>query len=98
MDPKDRHDLGEFYTPDWLCERMIAELLPSSGFVSVIDPACGCGGFLRAAISHLRRSDAGLSQQKLLQQMLNHVGGIDIHPLASSDVLTPCKACLTSNR
>ena len=23
IDPKDRHDLGEYYTPDWLCERII---------------------------------------------------------------------------
>ena len=23
IDPKDRHDLGEYYTPDWLCERIV---------------------------------------------------------------------------
>jgi hypothetical protein len=23
VDPKDRHDLGEYYTPDWLCDRIV---------------------------------------------------------------------------
>jgi hypothetical protein len=41
IDPKDRHDLGEYYTPDWLCERMVSELLPKQGYKPVLDPACG---------------------------------------------------------
>ncbi len=44
-----RHDLGEYYTPDWLAERLLNQL----GFTSVrepnlhekrlLDPACGSG-------------------------------------------------------
>ena len=34
IDPKDRHDLGEYYTPDWLCERIVTELLPKHGYKS----------------------------------------------------------------
>jgi hypothetical protein len=48
IDPKERHDLGEYYTPDWLCERIIAELLPKHGYKAVLDPSCGSGSFLRA--------------------------------------------------
>ncbi len=47
VDPKDRHDLGEYYTPDWLCERIVQKTLPATGFPSVLDPTCGSGSFLR---------------------------------------------------
>lgn len=80
--PKDRHDLGEYYTPDWLCERMVTELLPATGFASVLDPACGSGSFLRATIKHYERTNPGVSEAALLQKILEHVVGIDIHPLA----------------
>jgi hypothetical protein len=38
IDPKDRHDLGEYYTPDWLCERIVQELLPKAGYKKVSRP------------------------------------------------------------
>jgi hypothetical protein len=77
VDPKDRHDLGEYYTPDWLCERIVAELLPAEGFVSVLDPSCGSGSFLRASITHLLNANP-----HGLRHILENVVGIDIHPLA----------------
>ncbi|MGO9093655.1 MAG: Eco57I restriction-modification methylase domain-containing protein [Bryobacteraceae bacterium] len=82
VDPKDRHDLGEYYTPDWLCERIVAELLPKRGYVKTLDPTCGSGGFLRAAITHFLRCDPGAPDDVRLQSILEHVVGIDVHPLA----------------
>jgi len=82
VDPKDRHDLGEYYTPDWLCERVVAELLPAEGFVSILDPSCGSGSFLRAAITHLLKANQHGSDDTRLHQILENVVGIDIHPLA----------------
>jgi type I restriction-modification system DNA methylase subunit len=82
VDPKDRHDLGEYYTPDWLCERVINELLPATGYVSVLDPTCGSGGFLRAAIDHLRHANQSNEPRDQLKAILDHVIGIDVHPLA----------------
>jgi hypothetical protein len=82
VDPKDRHDLGEYYTPDWLCERVVAELLPAEGFVSVLDPSCGSGSFLRAAITHLLDANPQGGDATRLRRILENVVGIDIHPLA----------------
>jgi hypothetical protein len=82
VDPADRHELGEFYTPDWLCEVMVGELLPAKGMVSALDPACGSGSFLRALIAHLRRANPSGGDDERLQGILDHVVGIDIHPLA----------------
>ncbi|MGA2742634.1 MAG: N-6 DNA methylase [Bryobacteraceae bacterium] len=83
VDPQDRHDLGEYYTPDWLCERVVSELLPEAGYVKVLDPACGSGSFLRAAISHFLERDTA-SDSERLQRVLEHVVGIEVHPLAVS--------------
>lgn len=82
VDPRDRHDLGEYYTPDWLCERIVAQLLPSKGWASVLDPTCGSGSFLRAAIAHLLSTNSGGSPIERLRNVLDHVIGIDIHPVA----------------
>jgi hypothetical protein len=82
VDPKDRHDLGEYYTPDWLCELVVGELMPPTGFVSILDPTCGSGSFLRAAIAHLLRANVNGSDAMRLQRVLESVVGIDVHPLA----------------
>ena len=82
VDPEDRHYLGEYYTPDWLCERMVLELLPSRGFVKVLDPACGSGSFLRATIQHFLDNNREGSEEEQLNRVLENVIGIDVHPLA----------------
>ena len=82
VDPKDRHDLGEYYTPEWLSERVVSELLPASGFVSVLDPSCGSGSFLRATIAHLLKANKEGGDATRLRAVLDNVAGVDIHPLA----------------
>lgn len=82
IDPKDRHDLGEYYTPDWLCERIVAEMLPLEGYKSVLDPSCGSGSFLRAAVSHFLRHNSAGTPHERLREVLANVKGIDIHPVA----------------
>jgi hypothetical protein len=82
IDPKDRHDLGEYYTPDWLCERIVAEMLPAEGYKSVLDPSCGSGSFLRASVSHFLQRNPQRTPHERLRQVLANVKGIDIHPVA----------------
>ncbi|GBD11748.1 hypothetical protein HRbin23_01425 [bacterium HR23] len=79
VDPRTRHDLGEFYTPDWLAERTLRE----AGFgpeTSLLDPACGSGTFLFTAIRLLR--EAGLKGEGLVRHVRERLAGLDIHPLA----------------
>lgn len=82
IDPKDRHDLGEYYTPDWLCERIVAEMLPAGGYAAVLDPSCGSGSFLRASISHFLQHNSAGTPHERLRAVLASVKGIDIHPVA----------------
>jgi methylase of polypeptide subunit release factors len=82
IDPKDRHDLGEYYTPDWLCERIVKELLPKHGYKAVLDPSCGSGSFLRAAVTHFLQNNPHGTDNDRLRLVLSNVQGIDIHPVA----------------
>ncbi|MEO0023543.1 MAG: N-6 DNA methylase, partial [candidate division WOR-3 bacterium] len=80
VDPETRHDLGEFYTPDWLAHRMVNYLLNKNPAGSVLDPACGSGTFLYLTIKEKRRRLG--NTQKTLYHILNSVCGVDVHPLA----------------
>ena len=79
VDPQARHDLGEFYTPDWLAELTLRE----AGFSktqSMLDPACGSGTFLFIAIRVL--IDNGFKGSELVDFVTNNIVGIDVHPVA----------------
>jgi len=81
VDPQTRHDLGEFYTPDWLAHRIVKKLLSEKPEGSILDPACGSGTFLYLAIRE-KRERLGNSA-KTLRHILDSVCGADVHPLAS---------------
>jgi len=80
VDPETRHDLGEFYTPDWLAHRMVNKLLDSNPNGALLDPACGSGTFLYLAIRE-KRQKLGDSLDTL-RHIVDSVYGADIHPLA----------------
>jgi len=80
VDPEARHDLGEYYTPDWLAHRMVEKMLDENPRYSILDPACGSGTFLYMAIKHKR--EALGNSRETLEHILENVVGIDIHPLA----------------
>ncbi|MBM2814065.1 MAG: putative Endonuclease [Ignavibacteria bacterium] len=77
IDLDTRHSLGEYYTPDWLCERMVQEFNFRT-FDKVLDPSCGSGSFLRAVIHRFIELHPELS----VEQIIGNVYGIDIHPLS----------------
>jgi len=80
IDPPDRHDLGEFYTPDWLAEKIVEKVVKTSD--RVLDPSCGSGTFLASSIRYKINKIKGVSDSKKLKNIVNSVYGIDIHPLA----------------
>lgn len=80
VDPETRHDLGEYYTPDWLAQRMVEHILKENPSASVLDPSCGSGTFLYMTIRY-KKHKLGLKQETL-ELIIKNVVGIDIHPLA----------------
>ncbi len=78
VDPEQRRLLGEYYTPDWLAELTLEQIGYKGG--KLLDPSCGSGGFLFAAVHRLRGQ--GLSGKELVEQVLDDVMGLDVHPVA----------------
>ncbi len=79
IEPDTRHDLGTYYTPKWLAELILDEIEFEFG-QSLLDPACGSGTFLCAAIHRL--IEQGKKGQELVNFALDHIAGMDVHPLA----------------
>lgn len=60
-------DSGEFYTPRPVVQFMVAVTNPQLG-ETVLDPACGTGGFIAEAFEHLSRQVKTVQDRKLLQE------------------------------
>jgi hypothetical protein len=84
VDPDQRHDLGEYYTPDWLAARIVAAAVDSPLEQRVLDPACGSGTFLFHAVRRLKAAGlaAGWSGRRILEACEEKVRGLDVHPVA----------------
>ena len=59
-------DAGEFYTPRPVVRFMVEVVDPRLG-ETVLDPACGTGGFLVEAFTHLEKQCKTVQQRELLQ-------------------------------
>lgn len=59
-------DSGEFYTPRPVVRFMVQVVNPSLG-ETVLDPACGTGGFLVEAFTHLSQQVHTVAHRRLLQ-------------------------------
>ena len=64
---------GEFYTPRAITQFMVEMVNPKLG-ETVLDPACGTGGFLTAAIEHVRQNQVKKpAQEEKLQASIHGV-------------------------
>jgi len=95
---KIRHDLGEYYTPDWLAELLLDEVgftvdaLEQLGEekgveapldLRLLDPACGSGTFLLIAIKRVKEyASRHFLEGKALSKIVKNIVGFDLNPLA----------------
>jgi hypothetical protein len=80
-----RHNLGEYYTPDWLAELVLSEAGYKGDLQSrLLDPACGSGTFLVLAILKAKRlaEKEGMSRLQTAKSILANIWGFDLNPLA----------------
>jgi type I restriction enzyme M protein len=68
---------GEFYTPRAITQFMVDRVNPRLKSKDVVlDPACGTGGFLTAAIDHLRNqrtTKSGAKEQKTIEESIRGI-------------------------
>jgi type I restriction-modification system DNA methylase subunit len=82
---KIRHDLGEYYTPDWLAQWVIEKVgIKGNPDERILDPACGSGTFLVLAIQKVREfaDEKMIPEKELLKKINENVIGFDLNPLA----------------
>ena len=79
-----RHKNGEYYTPDWLAEKVCKEVIKKPLKQRVIDPACGSGAFLFHSIKLVisKAREQKISSKETIKLVCEKIAGIDIHPVA----------------
>ena len=79
-----RKQLGEYYTPDWLAGKIVADCVDDPLGQRVLDASCGSGTFLFHAVRHYTTAAvaAGHSATKVIEGLVSHVAGFDVHPVA----------------
>lgn len=84
VDPEQRHELGEYYTPDWLARKVVRRALGDPVRDRVLDPSCGSGSFLFHAIRAKTEAlaAAGVPIGAVAKRVCDTVTGIDVHPVA----------------
>jgi len=84
IDPEQRHFLGEFYTPDWLAQKVCDRVLDRPLEQRTLDPSCGSGTFLFHAVRRFLNAadDAKIGNREALRKCTESIFGIDVHPVA----------------
>jgi N-6 DNA Methylase len=82
--PEVRKRLGEYYTPDWLAEKMVLRVVNDPLHQRVLDPACGSGTFLFHAVRRQlsAAAEARVPVADALRAVTTSVFGMDLHPVA----------------
>lgn len=98
IDKRQRYTFGEYYTPDWVAQAVVEEVLDDAWIresvikalqgltegIGVLDPACGSGTFLYHAAKRIAEhpSLAPYKGTRQAKVVASLVYGIDIHPVA----------------
>ena len=82
--PDERRQLGEYYTPEWLAQAMVQEVVTDPLGQRVLDPSCGSGTFIAVAVRHFVEAvtQEMMDPKEALKRLREAVMGIDVHPVA----------------
>lgn len=100
IDGDTRRRLGEYYTPDWLAEKMVAERFQDPLNQRLLDPACGSGTFLFWAVRRALQScdAAGMDNKAAVAHVVSQIQGMDLHPVAVTLARVTYLLALTPDR
>ena len=79
---EERRKMGEYYTPRWLAQTMVEELIPDPQNTVAMDPSCGSGTFIECLVGNIIEHSQGQHPITTLGKLQNNVIGIDLHPVA----------------
>ncbi len=76
-----KKELGQIYTPSEVAKKMVQLAVHDPNDI-ILDPACGCGTFLKEVYSHLaqlQQDQNAISQSLLHEKLLEQVWGVEIN-------------------
>lgn len=84
IDADTRRRLGEYYTPDWLAQKIVYEQFRDPLNQRLLDAACGSGTFLFWAVRRVLAAcdEAEVPNREALERVVHQVQGMDLHPVA----------------
>ena len=78
--PEERQKMGEYYTPRWLAQTIVEELITDPQNTVAIDPSCGSGTFIECLVRNIIDHSQNQHPFATLQKLQTNVIGIDLHP------------------
>ncbi|KAA0094708.1 SAM-dependent DNA methyltransferase [Mycolicibacterium sp. P1-18] len=81
---EERQRLGEYYTPDWLADRIVNATVTDPLESRIADPSCGSGTFLFHGVRlYLAAAEAaGIPTGEAVSRATSQIIGMDVHPVA----------------
>ncbi len=80
--PEERRKMGEYYTPRWLAQTIVKELITDPQNTVAMDPSCGSGTFIECLVQNIIDHANKQHPTDTLRKLQNNVIGIDLHPVA----------------
>ena len=82
ISPEERRRMGEYYTPRWLSQAIVDELIADPAATVALDPSCGSGTFIESLAQNILAAQAGQHPSDTLAKLQQNIIGIDLHPVA----------------
>ncbi len=79
---EERRKMGEYYTPRWLAQTIVEELIPDPQNTVAMDPSCGSGTFIECLVRNIIDHSHNQHPTETLRKLQTNVIGIDLHPVA----------------
>ncbi len=79
---EERRKMGEYYTPRWLAQTIVEELITDPQNTVAMDPSCGSGTFIECLVRNIISHSDNQHPIETLRKLQNNVIGIDLHPVA----------------
>ena len=80
--PEERRRMGEYYTPRWLAQTIVKELITDPQDTVAMDPSCGSGTFIECLVRNIIDHSDKQHPIDTLRKLQTNVIGIDLHPVA----------------
>ena len=100
--PEERRTMGEYYTPKWLAQAIVDEVVTDPTDTVTMDPSCGSGTFIECLVGNIIAASDGQHPADTLERLQQNIIGVDLHPvpvqLAKATWVLHCREIINAAR